>query len=205
MEYRDFNDHELLQYISESNEEAYNIMFDKYSPLITNIASKLFKHCKSIGLDKNDLIQEGMLGLSSAISLYDEKKDNIFYTFARKCIESKMISLIVTARRQKNRALNESLSLNDKIDSDALELEGYLGDNSYNPEYCLLEHENEEILIKDFAKKLTDLEEEVFLLKISGLDYKEISSLLDKNRKVIDNALQRIKIKLKSFLKEVND
>ena len=201
MEYRDYNDHELLQYISEKNEEASNIMFDKYNPLITNLANKLYKHCNSLGLEINDLIQEGLLGLNSAIISYNENKDNIFYTYARKCIESKMISLIVSARRQKHRLLNESISLNDKFDSDSLELEDYLGDNSYNPEYRFIEHEEEAELIETFSKKLTNFEEEVFLLKISGLNYKEISNLLDKDIKAVDNALQRIKLKLKRHLK----
>ena len=200
MDYRDFNDHELLQYISENNEEASNIMFDKYNPLIETLASKLIKYCNNLGLEKNDLIQEGMVGLSSAINLYDDNKHIVFYTFARKCIERRMISLVVGAKRQKNRVLNESISLNKKMDEDSLELEDYLGDNSYNPEHRLFEHEDEEHLIKEFSEKLTPLEEEVFLLKITGLDYKEISSVLDKDVKVIDNALQRIRNKLRLFL-----
>ena len=201
MEYRDYNDHELLQYISENNEEASNIMFDKYNPLIVTIATKLFKHCNGLGLEISDLVQEGRLGLNSAITSFNEEKDNVFYTFARKCIETKMISLIVSAKRQKHRALNESLSLNEKADDSTVELEEYLGDNSYNPEYMFMEHEEEEDLIRNFSKKLTSFEEEVFILKITGLDYKEISNILDKDMKAIDNALQRIKIKLKQHLK----
>ena len=201
MKYSDYNDHELLQYISEKNEEAANIMFDKYTPLIQTLANKLIKHAGNLGLETGDLIQEGMIGLNSAILCFDEKKDNIFYTYARKCIESRMISLIVCARRQKHRLLNESISLSEKYEDTSFELEDYLGDNSYNPEYRFIEHEEEEELIKNFSKKLTNFEEEVFLLKISGLDYKEISNILDKDRKAIDNALQRIKIKLKNYLK----
>lgn len=200
MKYADYNDHELLQYISENNEEASNIMFDKYNPLIVTIANKLFKHCNGLGLEMNDLIQEGRLGLNAAILSFNEKKDNIFYTYARKCIESRMISLVVSAKRQKHRVLNESLSLNEKYDDGLFELEDYLGDNSYNPEYRFMEHEAEEELIKTFSKKLTHFEEEVFLLKVSGLNYKEISNILDKDIKAVDNALQRIKIKLKQHL-----
>ena len=98
----------------------------------------------------------------------------------------------------------ESISLNEKIDNDSLELESYLGDNSYNPEHRLFEHVDELDLIHDFSQKLTALEEEVFLLKITGLEYKEISSVLDKDIKVVDNALQRIRIKLKAYLDEKN-
>ena len=201
MKYHDYNDHELLQYISENNEDASNIMFDKYNPLIVTIATRLFKHCNGLGLEMGDLIQEGRLGLNSAILNYNPEKDNIFYTFAKKCIESKMISLVVSAKRQKHRLLNESLSFNEKYDNSVFELEDYLGDNSYNPEYRVMEHETEEELIKGFSKKLTNFEEEVFLLKISGLDYKEIANILDKDMKAVDNALQRIKFKLKQYMK----
>lgn len=200
MNYRDYNDHELLLYISENNEEASNIMFDKYTPLIITIANKMYKYCPNTGLEISDLIQEGMLGLNSAIISYNEKNDNIFYTYAKTCIERKMISLLVASNRQKHRLLNESLSLNETIDEDGFELEDHLGDNSYNPEYRLFEHESEEELINGFKKQLTDFEEEVFLLKIGGLNYKEIAEILDKESKAIDNALQRIKIKLKKYL-----
>lgn len=200
MNYRDYNDNELLLYISENNEEASSIMFEKYTPLIITIANKMYKYCSNTGLEISDLIQEGMLGLNSAIHSYNEENDNVFYTFARKCIERKMISLMVAANRQKHRLLNESLSLNDTLDNDIFELEEHLGDNSYNPEYRLFEHETEEELINGFKKNLTELEEEVFLLKIGGLNYKEIAEVLDKDLKAIDNALQRIKIKLKKYL-----
>ena len=204
MKYHDYNDNELLQYISENNEEASNIMFDKYNPLVMNTASKFYKYCANTGLELNDLVQEGLIGLNSAILSYDEKKDNVFYTYAKKCIERKIISLVVGARRQKHRALNESISLSEKFDNDSLELESYLGDNSYNPEYRFMEHENEEEIMRDFAKKLTNFEEEVFLLKITGLDYKEISNVLDRDIKAVDNALQRIKIKLKDYMNTKN-
>ena len=200
MKYHEYNDHELLHYISESNEDASNIMFDKYNPLIVTTATRLFKYCKGLGLELSDLIQEGRLGLNAAILSFNEEKDNIFYTFAKKCIESRIISLVVSAKRQKHRLLNESLSLNDKYDDNTFELEDYLGDNSYNPEYRFMEHEAEEELIKSFSKKLTNFEEEVFLLKISGLNYKEISNILDKDIKAVDNALQRIKIKLRQYI-----
>lgn len=200
MKYHDYNDNELLSYISENNEEASNIMYDKYNPLIINTANNLFKYCKNLGIEKNDLIQEGLLGLHSAINTYDDNKDITFYTYARKCIESKMISLVVSSKRQKHRVLNESISLNDKYSESSLEIEDYLGDNSYNPEYRYLEKENENELINEFRKTLTSFEEEVFMLKINGLNYKEIAEVLDKEMKAVDNALQRIRTKLKNYL-----
>ncbi len=205
MKYREYNDNELLQYIGEKNEEASNIMFDKYNPLINNLASQYIKYSTNLGIDKSDLIQEGLIGLHSAINSYDENKDITFYTYANKCIQSKMISLIVSAKRQKHKALNESISLSDKIKESSLEIEDYLGDNSYNPEYRLFDKEKEIELVTEFSKQLTAFEEEVFMLKISGLNYKEIAKILDKSIKSVDNALNRIKNKLKSYLKEKFD
>ena len=72
MQYREYNDYELLNYISENNEEANEILFEKYKPLIVNISNKLYKYCKNKGLELNDLIQEGMLGLNLALKNYDQ-------------------------------------------------------------------------------------------------------------------------------------
>ena len=76
--HRDYEDNELLFYISENNEEASNIMFDKYTPLINSIANDLIKYAKNSGLELNDLVQEGMIGLDSAIKTYSDNKDSSF-------------------------------------------------------------------------------------------------------------------------------
>lgn len=199
MDYQDYNDNEILLYISENNEEASNIMFDKYKPLITKMATNLYKYCNNLGLEITDLVQEGLVGLNIAITNFDEKRDNLFYTYAKRCIETKMISAITAAARQKHRLLNESISLSDGDEED-IDLEDRIGDNSYNPEYKLIEQMTEEELINGFKKELTGFEEDVFLLKIAGFNYKEIAEVLDKSNKAVDNALQRIKNKLKSYL-----
>ena len=139
MNYRDFNDNELLSYICENNEEANTILFKKYEPLINSIARKMYKYCKNTGLELNDLIQEGMLGLNLAINHYDEQKDTTFYTFAKKCIERKMLSMIIGAKRLKHKILNESLSLEGNInDSDSIGLEAFISDSKNDPELVLL-------------------------------------------------------------------
>ena len=126
MNYRSFNDNELLSYICESNEEANTILFKKYEPLINSLAHKMFKYCKNSGLEVNDLIQEGMLGLNLAINHYDEQKDTTFFTFAKKCIERKMISMIMSTKRLKHKILNESLSLEADInDNSSVGLEAF--------------------------------------------------------------------------------
>lgn len=204
MEYRDYNDNELIDYASEDNEEATNLIYEKYRPLIESMAHKMYLYAKNPGYDSSDLIQEGMLGLDKAIKTYQESKETLFYTYAKTCIERRMLSFIIGANRLKNKVLNDSLSLNSPIEDSNQSIIDFVTDNDLNPEEELIVKENEEELVKTIQKSLTDLESQVFALKINGLDYKEIAELLDKDAKSIDNALQRIKSKVKKALKTIS-
>ena len=200
MNYRDYNDFELLSYISEKNEEASEVLFEKYKPLIMTTANRMYCYCKNTGLELNDLIQEGMLGLNLAINSYVDNKDTIFYTYAKKCIERKIISMIVSATRLKHKLLNESLSYEGVNEFDESFLHQKSSeDNSYNPENILVDNETTEEMIKKMSENLTDFEQQVFELKRNGFNYKEIAEILDKDSKAIDNAIQRIKAKLRGF------
>ena len=198
MEYKDFNDYELLNYIAEGNEDANNIIIKKYEPLINKIATKMLSFCKNNGLEKSDLIQEGMIGLNHAIERYQEKEDVLFYTYAKKCIERKIISVVISSNRNKNKILNESISYDD----DENLLLKFIKSQTPSPEEEVLNLELEENLIIKIKSNLTDLEEQVFSLFISGFKYKEIATILDKEGKSIDNAIQRIKTKIKKLLNE---
>ena len=196
MNYRDYNDYELLSYVSEKNEEASEVLFEKYRPLILATANRLFCYCKNTGLELNDLVQEGMLGLNLAMNSFDEEKDASFYTYAKTCIERKIITQVVASRRLKHKVLNDSLSLENTDDNNS-DYVYDITDNSYNPEEILFNSENQKNLVTQVSKLLTDFEAQVFELKMNDFDYKEIAEILDKEIKSIDNALQRIKVKLK--------
>lgn len=202
MNYRDYNDNELLSYVSENNEEASEIIYKKYLPLITTIARKMSMYVKNTGVEVNDLIQEGMLGLSNAINEYSDDKNTIFYTFAKTCIERKIITAVTAARRLKHRPLNDSVPLEaSKVtDDNQVFLDEVIGDNKDNPENMLLDSENFNEIISIAKKELTDFELQVFELRISDFGYKEIAEILEKDIKSIDNALQRIKLKLKKII-----
>ena len=200
MEYKDFNDYELLSYIAEGNEEANNIIIKKYEPLINKIAIKMLPYCKNNGLDKSDLVQEGMIGLNHAIDRYKEKENILFYTYAKTCIERKIISVIIASNRSKNKILNESISYDDEENL----LIRFVKSNTPSPEEEVLNLELEEDLLKKIKEALTDFEEQVFSLLISGFKYKEIAEILDKDQKSIDNAKERIKSKIRKVL-EKND
>lgn len=201
MDYKEYNDYELLKYIAENDEEATDIMYKKYKPLIYGIAKRMMKYNKNAGLDLNDLVQEGMLALSKAIDRFNENDETMFYTYAKKCIERKILSLVISSNRLKRKILNESVSieatytLNDMKDIDYL----FKSDTS-NPENILLNEEKIQNLKDKAFEVLTVLEMQVFELRINDFSYKEIADILDKDIKSIDNAIQRIRAKLKENL-----
>ena len=156
MEYKDFNDYELLNYIAEGNEDANNIIIKKYEPLINKIALKMIPYCKNNGLDLSDLVQEGMIGLNHAIERYHEMGNTLFYTYAQKCIERKIISVVISSNRNKNKILNESISYDD----DENLLLRFVKSQEPSPEEEILNLEIEEDLLQKIKQVLTDLEEQ---------------------------------------------
>lgn len=200
MEYKNLNDFEIINHVNDS-EEATDVLFEKYRPLINSLAKKLYTINKTTGLEISDLIQEGMVGFSKAINTYNEHRDVLFFTYAKKCIEAKMISSVVGANRLKHKILNTSLSM-EAIDEEVFHngLDKILADTSTNPEAIMVDYENLNALIDNITKNLTPFEEQVFALKKSGFTYTEIADILDADAKKIDNALQRIRMKVKDYL-----
>ena len=202
MNYSELNDYELIYYINENNEEANNIIIKKYEPLIISIVNRMMKSCPYLGLEKSDLIQEGMIGLNHAIGYFNEQKDITFYTYAKTCVERRLISVIVSAKRLKHKNLNESISFDTEDDGS---LEFFLKDDSSNPEKIVVAEESKNEIINLIKDKLTDLENQVFDLMISYFNYKEIAEMLDKEPKQIDNDNKKIKIKVKDAIKMYNE
>ena len=196
MEYKDYNDNELISYIAEGNEDANNLLIEKYKPLITKVATKMLPYCESNGYDLNDLIQEGMIGLNHAIDRYHEQKDVLFYTYAKLCIERKIISVVIGSNRGKNKVLNESISYDDEETN----LLSILKDSTPSPEEVMIDLELEKDLNDKIKGELTDFENQVFQLLVSGFLTQEIADMLDKDKKSIENAIQRIRIKIKKVL-----
>ena len=198
--YKDLNDYELISYISENNEEANELIFEKYQPLIYDRARKLFKYCKNNGAELNDLVQEGMLGLNDAIKTFQDSKDALFYTYALKCINSRIISYIVKLGRLKNKILNDSIFLELNNQDETNQFGKNLIDNSYNPEEVLMNEEKKNEIMNIIDKKLNETEKEILNLKINGFKYKEIADILGKDIKFIDNSIQKSKNKIKEEL-----
>jgi RNA polymerase sporulation-specific sigma factor len=204
LNYRDYNDNELLSYVSEENEDAIEIIYEKYKPLINKISSDFYrKYCKNTGLDISDLEQEGMIALNNAMNHYKENKDVLFYTYAKTCIERRIISTIVMAHRQKHKILNESVSYEINFDNEQISFDALIKDVKNNPENIIIDMENSKELMKEIEISLTNLEKQVLQLKLDGFEYREIAEILNKESKSIDNALNRIKTKIKKILEKL--
>lgn len=196
MKYSDMNDYELLSYVSEDG-TANEMIFKKYKPLIVETANNLYVYCKKLGVEINDLVQEGMVGLNNAINTFNESHETTFYTYASKCINRKIISYIVRLGRLKNKVLNDSVFLELYDEDQSNGFGKSLADNSYNPENILISEEGKKEILDIIDNNLTDFEKQVIILKINGFKYKEIADMLGRDVKYIDNCIQKIKNKIR--------
>lgn len=196
MNYTDYNDFELMYLVSESSEDALNIIFLKYEPLIKKVVSYYINVLNNIKLDYEELVQEGRIGLFNAIKGYKVEKDFLFYTFALLCIKRQVINTIETSKTKKNISLATSLSL-DK--------EEYINNikGDYMEPLVIFEEKVLEENIIEFKNNLNDLDSLIFELKYNSFSYREISEILDIKLKTVDNRLVKIKKNLRQFLIEL--
>lgn len=198
----DFNlmkDEELIQEVRKGNVKAVDYLMDKYKNLVRQKARRLFL----MGGDRDDLIQEGMIGLYKAVRDFVPGKEAGFATFANLCIDRQLYSAIKASNRQKNLPLNTYISLSDAdfIENDAKE--SIFGNNQQNPEKLVIDKESISVLEYELVRQLSTFENKVFTLFMEGRTYTEIAGVLHKSPKSIDNALQRIKSKLNQTLLEL--
>jgi len=199
--YQELNDYELVDMAQEMNEDASTILYQKYQPLISKKSRKFYKYLQNKGIELADLIQECTIGFEEAVKYFNPLDNVSFYTFASICMDRQLITELKKLNREKHKFLNEAVPL-ETIDetSENGNLINFIKDNSYNPELDLFNEEELQNLFEEATKELTSLEECVFKLKVQGFNYKEIADILDKDQKSIDNAIQRIKLKLKTVI-----
>ena len=198
------DDYELLYMISENNEDANETIFKKYEPAIDYYAKKYSLLVEGKGIDYNDLYQEGLIGLDSAIKGYKDQKDIKFSTFAFICIKRKIITAVKAASRKKHSILNESYSIDYHNDDDKNGFANVVYNNEGGIEDLLVSKENTETFNKKLNEELTPFEKQVYELRLYGFNYDEISKNLGKTNKSIESALFRIRIKLKDILNKIN-
>ena len=178
---------ELAAVSREGDDGAMDYLLAKYKPLVLKMARARFLD----GGDKEDLIQEGMIGLYKAVRDFDPSKEIRFITFAGVCIDRQMLHAIEAAHREKNRPLNTSILLEDG----AFEATASLAAGDQDPESLVISQEMLDERMKDLTDSLSAMEKEVLSGYLSGMSTGEIASRLGKTPKSVDNALQRIRKK----------
>ena len=198
------NDYELLYLISEENEDANELIYKKYDPVISFYAKKYVPYISGKGLDYNDLYQEGLIGLDQAIRSYKDQKEIKFSTFAFLCIKRKIYTAIKNANRKKHSILNESYPIDYSVEEDKLGLSNVISDNSMGIDELLVTKENDELFFNKLNERLTSFEKQVYQMRINEFSYEEIALALNRSIKSIDSSLFRIKQKIKKILEEIN-
>lgn len=199
MDYKELNDNELIYMCYENNEEAENIIIEKYKNCILTILKGFLKEYNIIGVEVADLYQEGLIGLMHAIKTFDKEKDVTFYTYATTCIRSNIISAMRQTFRMKNRILNNSCSLDKLIEDTNHSYYEIFRDESNEPNMILIKEEEKHELISSIKKKLSKGELVIFELKLNGLNNGEIADLLNKDKKYVENTMFRINKKYKEM------
>ena len=197
-------DEVLVEWILAGDSGAMDYLLNKYKNLVRSRARTLFL----VGADKEDLIQEGMIGLYKAIRDFDVSKNVSFHNFAELCIHRQMYSAIKGSNTKKNQPLNNYISIDSMEVSEDREnpLEQLLGlsfEKNKNPEQLVLDKEAADVLSYTLVGHLSEMEKQVLHFYMKDMNYSQIAAALGKEPKAVDNALQRIKKKLSQVLLEL--
>lgn len=203
-EYEKETDEALVNEILTGDSDAMDFLMNKYKNLVRSRARTLFL----VGADKEDLIQEGMIGLYKAIRDFKSEKNVSFQSFAELCINRQMYSAIKGSNTKKNQPLNNYISIDSMEGTDGQEnpMEQLLGINfekNKNPEQLVLDKEAADVLSYTLVGHLSELEKQVLQFYMKDMNYSQIAAALGKEPKAVDNALQRIKKKLSQVLSDL--
>lgn len=193
MNYTEFTDEELVERIRRQDPAAMDYLLDKYRNMVKRETREIY----IIGADSEDLMQEGMIGLFKAIRDYNEDKNCSFHTFARLCVKRQICTAVTTSNRKKHYPLNHYISFysqDEETNSSVMDVLA-AAENS-NPESNLLMQEQMGGLVNKMDTVLSKYERRVLELYLDGLSYGKIAEELDKTKKSVDNAIQRIRRKL---------
>jgi len=198
-DYQVLLDEEVVEFARNGDEEALEYLITKYKNFVRAKARAYFL----IGADREDIIQEGMIGLYKAIRDFRMDKLSSFRAFAELCITRQIITAIKTATRQKHIPLNSYISLNKPIydeDSDRTLMDVISGTKITDPEELIISREEFDNIEEKMGEILSSLEWKVLMAYLEGKSYQEIARDLHRHVKSIDNALQRVKRKLERYL-----
>ena len=199
-DYTRYSDEELLIRLRDGEQGITDHIMNKYKNLVRSKAKSMY----ILGADSEDLIQEGMIGLFKAVRDYDSGRDASFFTFADLCVSRQMYTAVQASRRQKHIPLNNYISLygsaSEERDGEEAALVNVLASGS-NPEQLIIDKENVDRLEMLIERELSSFEKQVLDLYLTGMGYQQIAKVLGRDDKSTDNALQRIKTKLRRAMK----
>ncbi len=200
--YHDLSDEQIIEKIKQGDEEALVYILNKYKELVNMKVSKYF----IVGAERDDTVQEGMIGLFKAIKSFDPDKQNSFKSFANICIERQLITAIKSSNRQKHMPLNSYLSLNTAAydnEEDSVELiETFNNKTVEDPLETIMKQEYLNEVEDAVNKNLSKFEKQVLDRFLRGESYVKIAKNLDSPVKSVDNAIQRIR---KKAIKNINE
>jgi RNA polymerase sporulation-specific sigma factor len=202
LEYHERADEDLVSSAKAGDNLAMEFLLNKYKNFVRIKAKSYFL----IGADREDIIQEGMIGLYKAVRDFKADKLSSFRAFAELCITRQIITAIKTATRQKHIPLNQYISLNKPIydeDSERTLLDVMASQKTSDPEELVINQEVSEDIKERIQENLSDLESQVLLSYLEGKSYQEMARDLNRHVKSIDNALQRVKRKIEKNLAEI--
>ena len=199
-DYEQVTDEELIDRLRNGEEKITDYICDKYKNLVRSKAKSMF----ILGGDNEDLIQEGMIGLFKAVRDYDSGRDASFYTFADLCISRQMYTAVQASKRQKHIPLNTYVSFygtgKEGEREESSLLEALVDPAEQNPEELFLDKERVAYLEQVIESELSSFEKQVLDLYMTGMSYTQIAKVLGRDEKSTDNALQRLKSKIKKML-----
>ncbi|MBR3255305.1 MAG: RNA polymerase sporulation sigma factor SigH [Clostridia bacterium] len=193
--YENLSDEKIVALIKQGDDQAFSFLLEKYRDLLNVKAAKYYIN----GAERDDTVQEGMIGLFKAIKNFDETKQNSFKTFANICVERQLITAIKSSNRQKHQPLNSYLSLNNSAyendDNDEELINTFDSKTVEDPLDTVMKKEYYEKIESTIDKTLSGFEKQVLNRYIRGESYVDIANKLDAPVKSVDNAIQRIRKK----------
>lgn len=200
-DYHNVDDNQIITWTKENDPEAMDYLMRKYRGMVKQEARKMYL----IGSDEEDLIQEGMIGLLQAIRAYERGQEASFASFARLCVRRQMYSAVTASNRKKHQPLNTYISFDEPIFLESTRNNGYreqtvedmilADEKDTNPEKIVLDREQADMIESVIVERLTSYEKKVLNLYLEGKSYEDIAGELNRTRKAIDNAIQRIRRK----------
>lgn len=191
------SDEEVVRIAQAGDEDALNHIIARYRNYVYSKANTYFL----VGAEREDVAQEGLIGLYKAVKEFDASCGSTFKQFASLCVSRQIITAIKTATRKKHLPLNSYVSLDDADDGYEAEEGSLAADERENPETIIIDREDLESVERKINRVLSKMELQVFMYYTEGMSYDDIAAMLAKPVKSVDNALQRIKKKLLKELK----